>query len=440
MRSVDSDLMHHARGSERFTCFGQPQPLGNFFFFLLRIWYAEKIMHFKHASAFGALLGCIAMGTMGLGQTPAPAKPSIVSPEITSDRRVILRLFAPDAKTVTVETWDMVPDGPAGPPMVRNDQGVWQAATGTLQPGAYTYRFVIDGVVATDPNNLVTEQAREFVNSVAVVPGAAWIDDRADVAHGAVSEAYYMSSVLGHQRRLHIYTPPGYEAGSARYPVLYLLHGSGDSDASWIEAGRANFIFDNLIAAGKAVPMIVVMPDGHTHLPPSNGEPHRDLFTDEFLGDILPYVEKNYRVLPGREHTGIAGLSMGGSQTIEISLARPDKFAYIGVFSSGTLSGIDRSAWAHPAESNGVQDSVLTVDPKWVSAHSAALDGAEVHSGLKLLWFATGKQDFLLPVTKATLALYKEHGFNPIFVESEGGHTWLNWRDYLNEFAPKLFQ
>jgi enterochelin esterase family protein len=208
--------------------------------------------------------------------------------------------------------------------------------------------------------------------------------------------------------------------------VLYLLHGAGDSDDSWTSVGRANFILDNLIAAKKAKPMIVVMPCGHTgpfsFIMPTKPEREGDRigsarFEDEFVKDIVPYVEKHYRVRAGRANRAVAGLSMGGAQTLNLAVARPKDFAYVGVFSSGVF--LDRTA-------------------DWEKAHKEGL-GEEARKGLKLLWFATGKDDFLLNRTKETVALFKKHEFKPVFKETTGGHTWINWQKYLNEFAPQLF-
>jgi enterochelin esterase family protein len=254
--------------------------------------------------------------------------------------------------------------------------------------------------------------------------------DVKQVPHGAVAAVTYYSSSLGKFRRMHVYTPPGYETGgSQKYPVFYLLHGASDSDESWISVGRANFIFDNLIADKKAKPMIVVMPAGHTSqfqtggrgAPPVAGAPPpRDEFFEDFVGDIMPYVEKNYRTAADRAHRAIAGLSMGGNQTLNVAFSHLDKFGYIGVFSSGILGGAGPEAW----EKN----------------HLANLDNAGLKKGLKEVWFSTGADDSLIPNSKASVELLRKHGFDASFAESRGGHTWINWRNYLNEFTPTLFQ
>jgi enterochelin esterase family protein len=254
---------------------------------------------------------------------------------------------------------------------------------------------------------------------------------------------YYQSTALGRTRRMHVYTPPGYETSTTRYPVFYLLHGAGDCDDSWTSVGRANFILDNLIAANKAKPMIVVMPAGHTTTASTGrgaggagAAPSRDDFAADFMSDILPYVEKHYRVIPDRAHRAIAGLSMGGGQTLNIGIPNLDKFAYIGVYSSGLLGSrpAPAAAGAAPAAPAAPFGSA------WAQQNAAALDNAALRRGLRLFWFSTGVEDGLMPTTKSTVELFSQHGFTPVFKESPGGHTWLNWRNYLVEFTPQLFQ
>jgi enterochelin esterase family protein len=231
---------------------------------------------------------------------------------------------------------------------------------------------------------------------------------------------------------MHVYTPPGYENGQDQYPVLYLLHGAFDCDNTWSTVGRAGFILDNLIAAGKAKPMIVVMPAGHTGPfrfgPPGDRTFERqvDEFGNDFTKDLRPYVEKNYRVIDNRSQRAIAGLSMGGSQTLNIAFAELDDYGYIGVFSSG-IFGIAGGFGGRPPSR------------EWEEGHKEVLDDAELNNDLKLLWFATGKDDFLVRTTEATVDMLKSHGFDVTYRETEGGHTWINWRDYLHEFAPLLF-
>jgi enterochelin esterase family protein len=364
----------------------------------------------------------------------------VTSPEVLPDRRVTFRLAAPDATTVTLQGGDIPAPARANAQFTKGPNGVWELTTGVLEPGAYRYTFVVNGVRVIDPRNPATSESQTNVWSVVPVPGSDTMDTMR-VPHGGVAAVTYYSTALGRNRRMKIYTPPGYESGTAKYPVFYLLHGAGDSDDAWTSVGRANFVLDNLIATKKAKPMIVVMPAGHTNAGgggggrgAAGGPPPRDEFVEDFNTDILPYVEKTYRVIPDRAHRAIAGLSMGGNQTLNIAIPHLDRFAYIGVYSSGVLSG--RGA----APGAGASAAPAPFAAAWEQQNLAALDNAVAKKGLKLFWFATGADDGLMGTTKSSVELFKRHGFDPIMKESAGGHTWLNWRDYLIEFTPHLFQ
>jgi enterochelin esterase-like enzyme len=406
------------------------------------------------ASAF--VPGASVSAAPAIGQPPAPAQgrgaapgPVVVSPEVSGDRRVTFRVLAPEARKVELRSPGDIPGvggrGVAPPQLTRNGEGVWEGTFGPVPAGAYRYVFTVDGVTVVDARNPMTSQTNTTVYSLAVVPGSDVFDTK-NVPHGAVASVHYNSTALGGIRRMHIYTPPGYENNRERYPVLYLLHGAGDVDDSWTSVGRAGFVLDNLIAAGKAKPMIVVMPAGHVNgagaalggtvpaaaaqgMPGIGSGP--DPFASDFLTDLLPYVEKNYRVLADRPSRAIAGLSMGGNQTLNIAIPHLERFAYIGVFSSGIISG---GRGAAPA------DTTTPFGQAWEKQNLAALDNAAAKRGLNLLWFSTGKEDSLIETTRNTVELLKKHGFKPVFVESQGAHTWLNWRDYLSVFAPLLFQ
>jgi enterochelin esterase family protein len=301
----------------------------------------------------------------------------------------------------------------------------------------------VDGVTVIDPRNPSISESNTNVWSLVVVPGSEWMDTK-EVPHGAVASITYYSTALKKFRRMHIYTPAGYENGSAKYPVFYLLHGAGDCDEAWTSVGRAGFILDNLIAAKKAKPMVVVMPAGHTTAagfggggrgatPGAGGPPPPDEFTQDFMTDIMPYVGSHYRVMTDRAHQAIAGLSMGGSQTLNIAIPHLEKFAYVGVYSSGLLGAFGGGRGGAPA-------AAPAGPPAWETQHMAELDNAAAKKGLKLLWFSTGVDDSLITTTRSTVELFKKHGFSPVFKESLGAHTWLNWRNYLIEFTPQLFQ
>lgn len=348
--------------------------------------------------------------------------PTFASPEVRENRQVVFRILAPKATSVRLSGGD-IPGDQRERKLIRNDDGVWEITLGPIDAGTYRYVFDVNGVNVVDPRNPRVSESNDTAWSVVHVPGAAFMDAN-DVPHGAVAVVYYPSSALGRERRMHVYTPPGYENGSDKYPVLYLLHGASDSDDSWTSVGRANYILDNLIAEGKAKPMIVVMPAGHTgsfRFGAAGGRPNLGAakFEDDFTKDIRPYVESHYRVLTDRNSRAIAGLSMGGAQTLNVALANLRDYGYVGVFSSGLL----------------FRDT-----DQWEKDMASKLDDPSAKDGLKLLWFSTGSKDFLLGQTHRTIDLLKKHGFNPTFHQSEGGHTWINWHHYLNEFAPLLFR
>lgn len=385
------------------------------------------------------LTACVCLTGQEAAPRPAapkpPRGPQVVSPEVSSDRRVTFRLLAPQAESVKLSGGD-IPGNNQGAPMTKGENGVWEVTLGPLVPGAYRYNFNVGGLTVIDPRNPSVSESNNNVWSLVVVPGSDVFDTR-NVPHGAVASVTYFSTALNRFRRMHVYTPPGYELGKDKYPVFYLLHGASDSDDSWTSVGRAGFILDNLIAGGKAKPMIVVMPAGHTTMTGMRAPGGPDEFTNDFVADIMPYVEKNYRTLNARANRAIAGLSMGGMQTLGIGIPHLDKFSYIGVFSSGLFGMFPNrrpdapAAAAPPAQPQG---------PTWEEQNLKMLDNAGLKKDLKVFWFATGKDDFLLNTSRATVDMFKKHGFNPVYQETGGAHTWLNWRDYLEQFAPLLFK
>lgn len=435
----------------------------------------------QQASAPGAA-GTVPQAA-GAAGTPAQAArgggrgPAVVSPDVLPDGRVVFRIAAPQAHAVTISASDIpaaslaaaqdVPSLPGAAParsefpaaagaaspatsqggrgglaFTRLESGVWEATTGPVPPGAFRYVFQVDGVRTLDPVNTRISESNTANWSLFYVPGLDVQDVRA-VPHGAVASVYYASAVLKTTRRMHIYTPPGYESGKRQYPVFYLLHGAGDCDDSWTSIGRAGFIMDNLIAQKRAAPMIVVMPAGHQPAPPGTATsaagaaagaaapPAVSPFTVEFVTDVMPYVERHYRTRNDRRHRAIAGLSMGGSQTLDIAFRHLARFAYIGVFSSGATLGGGRGA----APAAGAPSR-----PDWEATHRTDLDNAALKKGTTLIWLSTGVDDGLIANTRATVELLKKHGFSPVFKESPGGHTWINWRNYLQEFSTRLFQ
>ena len=389
-----------------------------------------------------AMLAPVAQAQEGRGTPP----PQFNSPEVAADRRITFRVFAPQAQAIRLAAGD-IPGVGQTTQLARRQDGVWEVTIGPVEPGAYRYNFNIDGVATIDPRSPFISESNNNVWSLVQVPGADFMDTKS-VPHGAVAAVNYYSTALGTFRRMHVYTPPGYERNSDKYPVFYLLHGAGDSDDAWTSVGRAGFILDNLIAAKKAKPMIVVMPHGHTRRGTAAagaspiGRTATEEFVDDFVKDIRPYVEKNYRVLTGRSNTAIAGLSMGGGHTLQVAIRDLDDYGYIGVYSSGLLGafpGAGGRRGAPPAAAATPAPPPQTA-ADWEQEHRAALDNAGLKKGLKLFWFATGKDDFLLQTTVGTVELFKKHGFAPVYKETAGGHTWINWRNYLHEFVPQLFQ
>jgi enterochelin esterase family protein len=368
-----------------------------------------------------------------------PQGPMVNSPEVLSDGRVVFRILAPKAESVGLQASDITGMTREGPKFAKAENGVWEATIGPIEPGAYRYTFLVNGVSVVDPRNPSVSESNNNSWSLVHVPGADFMD-AGRVPHGAVATVHYYSTALGRHRRMHVYTPPGYERNSVKYPVLYLLHGAGDCDDSWTSVGRAGFILDNLIEIRKAKPMIVVMPAGHTSAGFGMGagrgmQSMIDEFGQDFVKDIVPYVENHYRVLTGARNRAIAGLSMGGMQTLNIAISNLKDYAYIGVFSSGIFGSAPAAAAKTPAAAPPASPA-----PDWEQEHLAALDNAALKKDLKLLWFATGSEDFLLNTTKASVEMLKKHGFSPVYKETAGGHTWVNWRNYLYEFAPQLFQ
>lgn len=343
---------------------------------------------------------------------------TLVSPEVSPDRHVTFRIYAPNAQSVAAnsEIGQVLPFL-APTKMTKAENGVWSLTVGPVEPGVYGYDFLVDGIETVDPRNSNVTNTLTNVHSIVTVPGADFQDVK-DVPHGAVSTIWYYSGVLSKIRRMHIYTPPGYEANQQRYPVLYLLPTTNTDDDTWTSQGYAGFILDNLIAASKAKPMIIVMPNGAIGkgFPPATMR-GVDLFNDEFVKDIIPYTEKNYRVIADRDHRAIAGSAIGGLQALNISLMHLDQFSYVGVMSSG---------WD---------------DEQFVKAYAADVDNTAWRKDLKLVYVAVGKQDTMsYQHAHNVLDILKAHGYAPEYYESSNGHTWISWRDYLVKFASRLFQ
>ena len=371
--------------------------------------------------------------------------PQFVSPEVSTDRSVTLRLYAPNAKSVTASgELDGKPH-----PLTKADNGVWSVRVGPLVPDIYTYAFNVDGVTVLDPRNANIKYGYGGFGAVNVVqvPGdGPQFYDVKPVPHGKVSVVPYVSKSLGVARTVWVYTPPGYERGKD-YPTLYLLHGAGDIESGWTMIGRANNILDNAIAESKAKPMVVVMPLGHaiqsfwagpakqatdpvatamagatlddiiSAMMAGDGKGGLSPLTTDIVEDVLPMIERDFKVSKRPDDRAIAGLSMGGGQSINIAFARPEMFRYVVLMSPAANARVSTIYAAR-------------------LANSAALN-----KQFKLLWLGVGKDDGLTgPGDRAFAETLSQHGVTHQFKLTEGRHEWTVWRHYLNDVAPLLFK
>ncbi len=349
---------------------------------------------------------------------PRNFPPPVISPEVHSDRTVTFRVRAPNAKEVKVSG-----EWPGGAKDLANDgAGLWSVTLGPLEPELYGYSFSIDGFQTLDPGNSSVKPMRSPRTSILDIPGDKPHDFRPAIAHGAVRVHAYESKALNKRRGLYVYTPPDYDKQpSSRYPVLYLFHGAGDNEATWIVLGRAHWILDNLLADGKVKPMIVVMTDGHAAppSPPGGGaggfSRNIEVFEQDLLKDVIPFVEANYRIQPNAENRAIIGLSMGGGQSLTIGLTHPELFAWVGGMSSAVFN------------------------PEATLAN-ALKDPQKTNERLKLLWFGCGQDDFLIKNNQQFSELLEKAGIKHTFRQSPGNHSWPVWRRYLAEFAPLPFK
>ena len=355
----------------------------------------------------------------GKGGPAAPAQPGF---KVNPDRTVTFTLRAADATTVTVGG-----DFGATTPMTKGADGSWTATVGPLRPAIYNYNFTVNGARVLDPGN-------PWLGTADRNPGSALLEVRGETAavwdpqpvpRGTLHIHYYNSKSFDNALRMvYVYTPPGYESSNARYPALYLMHGAGGSESSWFTAGRANIILDNLIAQGKAKPMVVVMPYGRAGTSttidpfgPPPGPQGNPIFPNDVVPDVVPFVEKAYRLIANADNRAIAGLSMGGNQTLHIGLNNLDKFHAIGAFSPVIMNASAEQDYA-----------------------KAFADVAGMNRNLKLFYIYCGVDDTLFESNKIFHALLDGKKIKHTFVETKEAHVWRNWRDYLADFAPRLFQ
>ena len=371
-----------------------------------------------------AICAALAIGMAAWAQQALGPGTGMVSPEINPDHSVTFRLFAPKAIKVQV-TGDFMQ---GSTDMTEGKDGVWTFTTKPLEGELYSYSFIVDGMRTMDPSNIYRNRDVATWTNIFTLSAEqgdkGWYYEAHDVPHGTVSHVWYDSPTLGTNRRLTVYTPAGYEGGKAKYPVLYLLHGSGGDEDAWSDLGRTVQIMDNLIAEGKAKPMIVVMPNGvwfnkaapgaavNMFQPTfANSRSQSTIEVENSFPDIMAFIEKNYRVAKGYANTAVAGLSMGGRQSCMLSLHYPDKFGYVGLF-----SGV-----AVPEGNEAAFDAVFAAKPR-------------------LYWIGCGKDDGIIVNSRKLKAFCDERGYPATLYESEGGHIWRNWRVYLTLFAQKLFK
>ncbi len=369
-----------------------------------------------------AMSGILFIFAVALLPASAQTTQALRSPEVHSDNRVTFRLRAPNAKEVILAR-----EGAQRLPMQKEEQGVWSVTTEPLEPDLYGYSFVSDGVSLIDPSNPLMKPNLLYTQSVVHVSGPASLPwEVNNVPHGTIHHHFYKSRVVGDERDYYVYTPPGYDpAAKNLYPVLYLLHGFSDDAGGWTAVGRAHVILDNLIAQGKAKPMLVVTPLGYgapeivspvtaSARDPKLRQRNLDKFRDALLTEVIPEVEKVYRASKDRNSRAIAGLSMGGAESLYVGLNAMTRFAWIGAFSSGGLS----------------ED---------FNATFAALD-SKANSQLHLLWIACGTEDRLIDGSRKFRDWLKSKEIRHTGIETPGAHTWMVWRRNLAAFAPLLFR
>lgn len=347
------------------------------------------------------------------------AQPEFISPQVNPDNTVVFRLYAPNANAVKLNT--QIEKGSVE--LIKEASGVWSAAIGPVKPDMYPYAFNVDGVQMADPKNTNIFPNEGFQNSLVEITGSKpLVHTLKNVPHGALSYRYYTSPELG-QRPVVVYTPPGYEKNTNSYPVLYLLHGTTDTEETWTKVGRAHIILDNLIAEGKAKPMIIVMPYGRAYPTISksagslrNWDNLQEIKKD-FLNHLFPFINENYRVNKDRNSHAISGFSGGGGTSLFIGLSNPEIFSWVGGFAPGMLPNeFDRN------------NAVAFENPK------------QTNKNLNLFWIGVGENDITYPVLKDYFKILDTKGIKYESYISDGGHTWMNCKLYLSILAQKLFK
>lgn len=391
------------------------------------------------------LFVCMLFGITVFAQQALFGGQNIISPEIHEDNTVTFRFYAPKAIKVQV-TGDFLPtqkmetqfglvDVPGTADLTEGKDGIWEYKTpSALAPELYSYSLIVDGVRMNDPNNVFQNRDVASITNIFIIKGGLGdLYSVNSVPHGTVARRWYNSPTLGMERRITIYTPPGYEKSSQKYPVFYLLHGMGGDEEAWIALGRTAQILDNLIAQGKAKPMIVVMTNGNAHQEAAPGESSIGLLKpsmqmpktmegsmEQSFPDVVKFIDSNYRTIKKKSGRAIAGLSMGGFHSMHISKEYPDMFDYVGLFSAAIMPGENVTSPIY-ANLEGKLKTQFDKKPK-------------------LYWIAIGKTDFLYKANEDYRKMLDEKGYPYKYYETGEGHIWKNWRIYLTEFAPMLFK
>jgi len=345
-------------------------------------------------------------------------------PRILTDNKVIFQVNAPQADKIQIDLGKIYD-------MVKDEKGVWRDTTDAQVPGFHYYALVIDGVRVSDPASESFYGSGRMSSAIDIPEAGADFYNAKDVPHGDIRKKIYFSKTTGTWRSINIYTPPGYDmSGKKKYPVLYIQHGGGEDERGWAIQGKTDLILDNLIAEGKAEPMLVVIPNGNVSRPGSSvggyNEEAMAAFKEELLGNVIPFIESNYRVLPGAANRALAGLSMGGGQSFYTGLRNTDIFANVGVFSTGLFGGISQpSAAAFDAEA--VIPGILTSPESF-------------NKKLKVFYISVGEQDPRIEHTKKLVQTFKDKGLKVEFASFPGAHEWQVWRKSLHDFAQKLFK
>ncbi len=364
----------------------------------------------KHLVFMAAILASTSLMAQGWHRQPTP-NDTLRSTVVLPDGGVVFQLYAPEAKTVSV-SGDLPWDNPVK--FVKEENGVWKGRLAKIEPGLYRYSFAVDGLSVQDPKSEIAGETRALLT---VEPTGNEYFAAKDVPHGAVAQRWYYSRTMKCLRRMHVWTPAGYEKGKAKLPVFYLIHGGGDNDASWPGVGAAGWILDNLLAEGKMVPMIVVMPNGTVENVPDEVP----VFAEDMVTDIIPFVESNYRVLTDKDNRAIAGLSMGGMETMEVAFSNIDMFSWVWVMSSSFMPGRDYQAEARRLK---------------------VYENAEkMNKSFKLMGFSQGgPEDIAYQNCVRGRQVLDEAGLKHEYTEGPGGHSWYTWRRDLRDLAPRLFK